>query len=249
MTEPYARNIEFEGILNFRDLGGLKAHDGRMTQWRRVFRSGELHHLTQKDLRRLKSDLGISTIVDLRGSQELATHPINPSSRSGIKYIHLPLRGTAIETTTLPASDLHMGHVYVSYLGQRRYAATLVSALRILAEPGYFPLVFHCSAGKDRTGVLAAVVLGTLGVADEEIVEDYTASGSYMEVFRDRLLSDPKAAKTASKVPSFGWKAEPVAMETALSFIGQRFGSIREYVSAHGADGDLITRLEDALLT
>jgi protein-tyrosine phosphatase len=248
MSEPYTRDIEFEGILNFRDIGGLKAQDGRMTQWRRVFRSGELHYLTQKDLRRLKGELGVSTIVDLRGSRELTTHPFAPSSRSGMKYIHLPLRGTPLETTTLPASNLHMGHVYASYLGQRQYAETLVSALRILAEPGYFPLVFHCSAGKDRTGVLAAVVQGVLGVADEEIVEDYAASGSYMEVFRDRLLSDPKASNAASKVPSYGWKAESVAMETVLSFIGQRFGSIRGYMSAHGADGDLLTRLEDALL-
>src|SRR4029453_16083738 len=93
------------------------------------------------------------------------------------------------------ANSTNMGEIYLCRISEQPFGKRLVDALEIIAETDNHPLIFHCSAGKDRTGVLAAMVLAAMGVVDEDVVEDYTLSAPLMKDIRDRMTSDPATAQ------------------------------------------------------
>ena len=164
--------MSLSGCVNFRDLGGYPAADGSRIRWRQLFRADGLTRLDEDDCSHL-SDLGLATVIDLRTQGELDERGSFPRHTLAVAYHHLPL------TDVLPPTEDLARYDEPSFV-TRRYedlfaqgAASLARAVDVLAEPGALPAVFHCSAGKDRTGVLAAIVLGFLGVPREVIVEDY----------------------------------------------------------------------------
>ena len=110
------------------------------------------------------------------------------------------------------------------------------------------PLVFNCAIGKDRTGILAAVLLSALGVDDEDIIEDYVLSGPYMVELLKRKVEWPEIAAAEKVLPDYFWGAVPESMEMLLSALRKEYGSIRHYIEAYSADSSLISRLEKALL-
>ena len=143
-----------------------------------------------------------------------------------------------------------MSEEYLRLLGQPHFGAGIVEALTAIAEPGALPAVVHCSAGKDRTGLLAAVLLGILDVADEDIVSDYALSARY----RDRIIDhwwevEQTAPQTYfQRMPPFTYDARPETMEHVLTTIRAQYGSMLGYVVRQGGGRDLVSRLEDALL-
>ena len=164
-THP-ERLIPLDGAFNFRDLGGYPAAGGGTTRWGTLFRSDTLHELSSSDVDTLRA-LGLATVIDLRTPRELAQTgrgPLEPepdrvtgisrSSATGRRRVRRRGRGRARRRRPDRAVPL------VPRGGGR----ALVEALTILGEPANYPLVFHCAAGKDRTGVLAALVLDILGV-------------------------------------------------------------------------------------
>ena len=129
------------------------------------------------------------------------------------------------------------------------FGRSVIAALEIIAEPDNHPLLFHCAAGKDRTGILAAVLLSSiLGVEDETIIEDYALSGPYAEKLLKQIKSSPETPEFAVNLPDFFWKAAPASMEMLLSTLRQEYGSIDGYLEAHGVKPSLVKRLERALL-
>lgn len=179
------RRITLEGAFNFRDLGGYPAADGRSIAWRRLFRSDGLSRLTADDLVRLV-DLGIATVIDLRtaGERERESMPEGPFTPA---VHHLPMMDV------LPSEDELVSWVDEDFLIGRYSqmlddgAGAIGEAVRVLSAPGAVPGLFHCAAGKDRTGILAAVVLGVLGVPDDVIAEDYALSQAAMVEFFEFL--------------------------------------------------------------
>ena len=91
MVKQYSRHVHFERILNFRDLGGYRTYDGHTITWRRIFRSGEMHLATERDLTYLKEEIGLRAVIDLRGSRRLKQVGIGPQSEIGIRYHNIPL--------------------------------------------------------------------------------------------------------------------------------------------------------------
>ena len=116
-------------------------------------------------------------------------------------------------------------------------------------EPENHPLVFNCAIGKDRTGILAAILLSVLGVKDEDIIEDYSLSTPYMEELLERIRSDPEIARAIEPLPAYFWEAAPESMSLFLSTLRREYGSMRDYLKAQGAESSLIQSLESALLT
>jgi protein-tyrosine phosphatase len=141
-----------------------------------------------------------------------------------------------------------MGAIYLYRISEKPFGNRLVDALEVVAEKDNHPLVFHCSAGKDRTGVLAAMVLAAMGIVDEDVVEDYALSAPLMKDIRDRMTSDPETAQAVKDQPDFQWEASAESMAAFLAALRREYGSADGYLRANGARSSLVDRLKAALL-
>jgi protein-tyrosine phosphatase len=241
------RLVPLEGAFNFRDLGGYPGLDGRVTRWGRLFRSDTLHELTGTDVDVLRS-MGLSTIVDLRTAAELERTGRGPLGPEPIEYRHLSViqdaEGEAIAAPAPAGEDLSERYLWYLDVGRR----PLVDALTLLSVPASLPLVFHCAAGKDRTGVLAALVLDILGVDPEVIVADYLITAGRMELILGRYRSDPAFADQVARVPSGRFGVEEATMASFLTELHERFGGARSWAVASGVAPEQLDRMEELLL-
>jgi protein-tyrosine phosphatase len=140
-----------------------------------------------------------------------------------------------------------MGEFYLDLMPRKEYGGQIIQALEIIAGPENYPLIFNCAVGKDRTGILAAVLLSVLGVADADIIEDYSLSGPYMEEIRKLVETDPHG-EDVKALPDFFWKASPESMAMLLNTLRKDYGSVEGYLEFMGSEPSLIERLESALL-
>ncbi len=253
MTEEYPRVINFENIQNFRDLGGYKARGGKMVARGKLYRSGDLLEMSAPDKARLRNDLHIKTVIDVTTPEEpKKTREIRLLEEIGARYFSMPLRWT-VEDYYKRENELYvktsdMGAIYLYRINNTGFAGILKQTLEILANPQYYPLLFHCGAGKDRTGVLASILLSLAGVADKDIIADYVLTELDGEAFRRRLYSDPDITEEEKKLLSFTWWARPEYMQTFLDGLRKEYGGTTGYLKKYGADKTLIKRLEKALL-
>jgi protein tyrosine/serine phosphatase len=141
-----------------------------------------------------------------------------------------------------------MGELYVIFIQQKQFNQGIIEALEIMAESENHPLIFHCAAGKDRTGIMAAIVLSILDVADEYIVNDYCLSSVRMDVLHDRMKSEFLTDEDIKILTDYRWEADAASMRLFLTSIKKEYGSMAGWVQAQGADIMLVKRLERALL-
>jgi hypothetical protein len=225
------RAIAFTNVFNFRDLGGYRSADGRSVRWRRLFRSDDLSRLRADEADRFLG-LGIRTVVDLRRPHEIAEDGrILPLD--GCAYHHVHLTHPAWPSREFVDTAERAEYVLERYLEIADVAADGVGrALRLTADAQAAPLVVHCIAGKDRTGVVSALTLALLGVPDEDIADDYTMSElvepqSWAYIMRDR--PDQRADR---------WVHITVSpREGMLRFLDElrsRHGSIEGYAASVG---------------
>ena len=231
------RLVPLEGALNFRDLGGYAAADGRQVRWGRVFRSDKLSELTDADQRYL-AGLGIRLVCDYRSERErqadpsrLPDHierhhePIADESASQREPIERILSG---EVRHYPVERMAEGYLAMLEM----FPTAFGSVIARLADRERHPVVFHCTAGKDRTGLTAALVLATLGVDDADIVDDYTLTTRYrsnrrLGELRPRL---EEAGVRVEDVLAFFTAQQPV-MERTLVALRERWGSPEAYLT------------------
>lgn len=245
-TDP-TRHVALEGCCNFRDLGGYPTTDGRRTRWRVLFRADGLNQLSPADLATL-AQLGVRNVIDLRTALEVETRGRFPAGAGDVFYHHLPLTDTLPGAEDVPQwSDT--GFIARRYVGMLDGGApSVAAALELLAQPGNLPAVFHCSVGKDRTGVLAALVLGFLGVTDEVIVEDYVLSASAMVRILDRLRAEyPDAPAEVERFAPVVLSVEPASMAGFLAEVHARHGSFDAMAGALGL-GATVAQLRHSLL-
>ena len=245
--QSYSRQINFESVFNFRDLGGYRTHNGRTVAWRKIFRSGYLHHMTNHDLILLKKEIQLTSVIDLRNGKELEQlQEVSLFNDAGIKYFNVPFINYTREEPKNGFSN--MGEVYLFLVRHDEFIKRIIEAMDIIAKPENHPLAFHCVAGKDRTGLLAAFVLSVLGVADEDIIEDYSRSAPYMKDLIKRLMSEPGTQEDIKNLPAYTWEAAPGSMALFLEAFKREYGSFREYLEVQGAEASLFERLEKALI-
>lgn len=235
--EIYERHLRFDNVFNVRDLGGYRGSGGRTVPWRTVLRADGLHRLTGDDLAKFAS-LGVHTVLDLRTHIELQERGrLGAGGEVDIRYHHFPL----LQENWDPESyDEAIGPVrfladrYLDMLEGGRGA--IGGALRVIADPDSKPLVFHCAAGKDRTGVLAALTLSLLGVADDDVAADYALSAEAIERFGAWLArTRPEAAQELSNNVPEGFVAAPHdAMLLFLTELRERYGSVEDYAARAG---------------
>jgi protein-tyrosine phosphatase len=218
------RLIRLTRVHNLRDVGGYPTVDGRTVAWGRLFRSDSLARLEGEDLRQFLA-LGIRTVIDLRYPDEIERNGRVPEL-PGLTFYnfpveHRPYDQTIIDASVEPAPFFADRYVEVAQDG----VVELRQTLEVIAGAGELPLLFNCHAGKDRTGIVAALVLSLLGVARDDVVADFALSN----LATARFLAD-RAAKGR---PIPGWpgfaRAPADAMAMFLAGIDERYGSVRDY--------------------
>ncbi len=243
------RAIELEGCFNFRDLGGYPAADGRTVVWRKLFRSDGLHLLSDADVAKLREEVGLGDIVDLRSTHELDTDGRGRLGEEAIRFHHLPLFDGDTREKRRADYDPNQITLAERYFFLADLAKEPISrVLRIMADSDE-PVVYHCAAGKDRTGVISAILLSLLGVPDAIIVADYAASRDNLDAIIERLTAARSYRKMFQELPPDTMHAEPETMVNFLAKMADEFGSVREYVVGAGVKDAEIERLRERLLT
>jgi protein-tyrosine phosphatase len=239
------RVVDLEGCFNFRDLGGYPTEDGRAVRWQRVYRSDALHALTTADVARVRDELGVAAVVDLRSTAELEAEQARWIEPESIRFHHLPLYdGQRVSSGELPPVDM-LSERYVLLAEFAR--AQIARVLTTIAE-AEGPVVYHCAAGKDRTGVVSAVLLGVLGVRDEIIVADYAATRENLDAIIARLMGSKGYGSILDALPPDTLHAEPATMVQFLDRMRAQYGSMRQYARAAGVSPATIDALADRLL-
>lgn len=236
--------IELQGARNFRDIGGCATVSGTRVAAGRVYRSDALHRLTPDDAAVLER-LGITRVVDLRSGAEVTKEGVGDFA--GARHLHVPL----VEVSLSPYDpsldweriDLEDRYVEMLATGGRAIRAVLESA----AEPGAC-VVFHCTAGKDRTGVVAAVLLRALGVCDEDVVADYAASEVHLRDVFERWRAELASKRLPPDAVAYLTSSPPRRMRRMLAELDRRWGSTQAYLAAIGVDAERLEALRASLL-
>lgn len=235
------RQIDLEGCVNFRDLGGYPTADGRSIHWRLLYRSDALHALTTRDLGRFRDELRMSDIVDLRSTFELENEGRGQLASEPIAFHHLPLfDGEPRSSGHDAAMRMTLGERYIGLLEMARDPIGRVIEAIAHAKAG---AVYHCAAGKDRTGVISAVLLGALGVPNDLIVADYALSGENIDAIIDRVMSMKGYSETLKEMPEDTLHAKPETMEAVVAHVDGRYGSMAGYLEDIGLGEETLARL------
>jgi protein-tyrosine phosphatase len=236
-TQP--RVVTLQGAANFRDLGGLTTGDGRLVRRGRIFRSDVLYKLTDEDMVVL-NPLGIRTVIDLRSDHEVRNYAESPLKRAGLQHFHVPITDVTVD----PAVEVSLVDQYIGML--RRIREGFGAVFGHLAHDHY-PLVINCFAGKDRTGITSALILGAVGVPAAEIAADYALSGENMR----RLIQIHRATNVdfaELEIPPQWLEANPDTMLGMLGAIDEEWGSVRGYLEAIGVTQGEIERIAGLLI-
>ena len=251
MTAEPVRRIGLDGPANFRDLGGYRAGPSRLRRGR-VFRSDSLSRLSESDVRHIVDELGVATVVDLRAGHEVETYGHGPLGSEGVIVRHLPIADeTRPERIERPAdapdpATMTLDTIYLLMLD--RYAERFVGVLRTLADEASHPIVFHCAAGKDRTGIVAALLLAVLGVDDDTIAADYALTAEHIDDLLARHQAQAEADGTTVEVPDAFFAAETNVMRAMLTGIRSKYGSAEVYLKMHGLEAEAVASLRACLL-
>jgi protein-tyrosine phosphatase len=244
-----ARLVTLEAVHNFRDLGGYATADGRTTLWRTLYRADGLYRLTPADVAALEP-LGLRTVIDLRSAPELDERGRFPVDAHPVVYHHLPIVDKTWAHSDAPEYERDEDFLIWAYQDMLTVGApNFAKAFEVLAEPGALPAVFHCAAGKDRTGLLAALLLGSLGVSHDDIVADYALTVEGMARFREWAAREwPEWTERMASIPPAFTAALPEAMSHIIDELCAEHGTIRNYVHSIGVGDDTLATLESVLL-
>ena len=242
--------MALDAVHNFRDMGGYATEDGRHTRWGVLYRADGLGSLTDPDLEIVR-ELGLRTVIDLRSHGELAAHGRFPHDKIDVAFEHLPILDVLWDEEQRPRHSDDESFLFDAYrdmllLGQRGFAA----AITRLAQPGALPAVFHCAAGKDRTGLLAALVLTVVGVRRDDVLADYALTASGIErMFAWAERESPEWARKLNAEPTWYFAAVPSALDHLLDDLCREHGSVQGYLTSIGVPHADLDRLAQALLT
>ena len=234
------KKLDFEGAHNFRDMGGYTLADGRRVREGKLYRSDHLGRLTDTD-QELLAEIGIRTVVDLRREEEIeeATDRVDDAS---VEQIWLPVKADGADIISIRRSmergEVSAAQAYEFLKEANRlftgvFAPVFSEFLHLLLDESRYPLVFHCSAGKERAGFAAAMALYALGADDDTVMHDYLATNHCTANYVDGLVEglsdspelkvDPDAVRTLMQVV-------PEYLGQAVDIIHTERGGIRAFL-------------------
>lgn len=249
LAAPAGPPADLPDLHNLRDVGGLRTDDGGRTRHGVLYRSGTVAFLDAAQAEVLVGDdgLGVRCRVDLRGPREVAeeTSAALRERERRAEHVEIHAADVAWDFTASHRSDWVAAH-YARYLdasGDR-----IVTVARLLADPANRPLLAHCSAGKDRTGVTVAVLLRAVGVTADDLVADYARTAQAIAGLREQLTRLPAYGDRIAAVPQEALGSTPETMWAFLSTLEERHGGARAYLLGHGLDGSELSALSEALV-
>jgi protein-tyrosine phosphatase len=234
------RRLPFSGAKNFRDLGGYSTADGGTVRWGMLYRSDALDKLTSRDLKLLKR-LNLGRVIDFRSNHEREKHPDRLPQEAGIRVVEIPIADTstkvwheAREEMIRKLRDVNPADYMIATNAE--LATTFTPEMRrfvheVLASDGR-PLLFHCAAGKDRTGFGAAILLRMLGVPMETVMQDYLLTNKYIHAaykWRLVLVRILKGRRFSNGIRGFA-AASVEYLSAAFDAIDREHGSFEKYV-------------------
>ncbi len=230
------RKLPLQGVCNFRDLGGYKTIDGKTVKWGKLYRSDELSKLSKDDVDYLVN-LGLKTIIDFRIPYEFAKYPnvgipgaarisLQPLSYLGLEELDKLLAGPPGKAIADYYTKL------IIDLGAQKAFSEM---LKYLSQASSFPMVMHCTSGKDRTGIALAIVLLALGLPEQTVIDDYMLSGRYREIAHRQIIEVMRSKSILDteykcKVFKSILATVPEYMEEAFGVIKKQFGSMDAYL-------------------
>lgn len=241
ISEPNKnRLISFSGAKNFRDLGGYQTVDGRTVRWGVLYRSDSLHKLNAADLRRL-SALSIHRVIDLRSQMESQREPDRlPREWTG-RLVEIPILDSTTQATQESRKEFlrSLKHIDpIQYMSQMnielatKFTPQIKQFISEILSANGRPVLFHCAAGKDRTGFAAAILLRALGVPQEVVLQDYQLTNHYLQKGYAKALTLMRLVKGRDFSVAIGkfMEAHPGYLGAAFESIDLQYGSFDDYL-------------------
>jgi protein-tyrosine phosphatase len=245
--DTYLRRLPLSGINNARDLGGYPTKDGKATKFGRFFRTELPEELTDGDMAALKR-LGVKTSIDLRGDLEVENIPSFFETADGIDYFRMPVFNKDVVSRAKRAEaqlqDVDWFEVYKRMLENNR--EWICGCLELMAGRDG-AIMYNCTTGKDRTGMITAMLLGNAGVFDLDIIADYSVSQIYLADMYEKIRAYEGKYSIKMKKSSSFFKTSPEYMENLLLYINENHGGVQQYLSGCGLDERTLATLRDKL--
>jgi len=250
------RRVPLEGSVNFRDLGGYEGIDGRRLKWGQVFRSDNLGRLTDRDVAYLQR-LGIQLVLDFRTLAEAEKLPDRFPQPAMGRYLHLPIQHGEFDPANsferIKKGDIEwmteefMVNGYLKNIDN--FARVWAILFNNLADRSKRPMVFHCTGGKDRAGIGAALVLLTLGVPEKTVVKDHGLSNLYIAPVLKKIYDQIRTYGVDPQQVAPYFTAPRKAILAVIHHIRQTYGSAAQYlINMAGVDEKVLDRLKEDLL-
>jgi protein-tyrosine phosphatase len=233
---PRSRNLDWDGLLNARDLGGHPTEDGSGTRWGSIVRTDSVRRLTDAGWQALV-DYGVRTIVDLRSDEELAE---DPPAEKPVGVVHVsffdsrPEVFEEVEKASAAAGDHAAATRAVYLIFLEHFRPNVAAAIRSVATAPEGGVVVHCHSGKDRTGLVSALLLRLAGVPIEEIATDYSLSEERLRTRHEEWFAQAADEAELERLHRIS-KTPASSMVQVLEELERRYGSIAGYLKAGGA--------------
>ena len=221
------RYLALEGSYNIRDIGGYPTQDGHETRWGAIVRADSLSNLPLASQRALL-DYPIHTVIDLRRSSELQASPDVFAQSAHVKYVNISL----LEDESQIGQVQSLEELYRLILENSR--EPIKQTIETLAQKDTFPCLLHCTIGKDRTGLIVALLLGLSDVDPTIIADDYALSEGYLDPLFQ--IYRAKAKQNGTDVERLAWlvRSRRETMLATLAYLDEQYGGVRGYLSAIG---------------
>ncbi|UCD82262.1 MAG: tyrosine-protein phosphatase [Desulfobacterales bacterium] len=250
------RRVSLEGSVNFRDLGGYETVDGRRIKWGQVFRSDNLGRLTDRDVAYVQR-MGIRLVCDFRTPAEAQKLPDRFPPGGDSRHLSMPIQHGAFDPADtferIKKGDIEwmtedfMIKGYIKNIDN--FNTVWLEFFNRLADGAKRPLIFHCTGGKDRAGVCAALILLTLGVPEKTVVEDHGLSNIYIAAVLEKIYDQIRSHGVNPQQVAPYFTAPRKAILGVIQHIRQNYGSAAQYlVNKAGVDEIIIEQLKKDLL-
>lgn len=235
-----SKPIPLEKTYNTRELGGYPTQNGGKTRMGRFLRSDSLHDLSAESREQLLQ-MGLCCILDLRTEEEAKQLPCPFLRTDGVEYRNVPLIDSVASNEFRGGFPESMGEMYVGLL--KNSAKGFAECIQTIARHPSGLIFFHCAVGKDRTGVLAMLLLSLAGVPSDVILQDYAASAENIRPLAQRQADYLRTQGIA--IPPYVFQSEPENIQLAMDFIQEQFGSAENYLVQAGCSEAVLREIKE----
>ena len=247
MIDNSNRLLSLKGTYNIRDLGGYQTESGNKIPWRKFLRADSLHLLNDDGMSYLQRE-GLRLVIDLRTEKEVKERPNPFANFSGVQFLNLPLFDDLAPIFMLNNATSGKSPLLNFYLAaihnQHKEIKAVMTEISNVDEGA---ILFNCTAGKDRTGIVAALLLGLVGVSSDDIIYDYTLTAELIPELVKQLLEESKERGVNSKVHSRMLESPAEVIRLTLADLEKNYGSVSGYFESIGLNSKSISILRKRL--